>query len=98
MSELVSEETIAAVERMEARQVQEMRLAVVREICNREGHGELIEVTMFGERIKRSVCQRGCGITVLRLEQAETWDELTEYLERRKLSGEVRLRGTVEVS
>lgn len=101
MSELVSEKTIAAVEEMEARQAREadMRLEVIREICRKEGHGELIEYTRFEDAgmVRRFICQRGCGIAVFELVRSMTVDEMNDWLARGKLTGTVRLRGRIEV-
>lgn len=77
-----------------------LKLQVIREICNREGHGELVECTTNLDYPARReyICQRGCGTQIFELKRAMTRAELDEFLERRKLTGEVRLRGTVEVS
>jgi hypothetical protein len=79
----------------------ETRLAVIREICNREGHGELIERTSFDELaagFRAYICQRGCGVAVYELERALTVEELLRALSGKGTTGEIRLRGRVEVS
>lgn len=79
----------------------ETRLQVIREICNREGHGTLHECTRFDQFAKgfrAYICQRGCGIAVYELQRALTAQELEKALGRDGVTGEVRVRGTVEVS
>lgn len=78
---------------------QDTRLSIIREICRKEGHGELIEHTRFEDMglVRRFICQRGCGIAVFELVQAMTVDELAAWLARGKLAGTVRLRGRIEV-
>lgn len=78
---------------------QDTRLSVIREICRKEGHGELIEHTRFEDQgmVRRFICQRGCGIAVFELVQSMTVDEMNSWLVRVKLTGTVRLRGTIEV-
>lgn len=76
------------------------RVEVIREICNREGHGDLLDTTTIQDYKARRdlLCQRGCGIRIFELERAMTLDELQEFLTRRKLTGTVRLRGRVEIT
>jgi hypothetical protein len=74
------------------------RLAILRDICNQEGHGQLDEWTTLGEVNRRYSCRRGCGIAIFELRRSMTPAELAEWLARRGYEGEVRVRGTIEVT
>lgn len=74
----------------------DVRLATIREICRREGHGGLAEVTTYGDYwANRSeyICQRGCGVKILRLGRAHTVEEI----QRRLTGGVIHMRGDVEL-
>jgi hypothetical protein len=66
-----------------------------RDICRSEGHGELAEITGFGDLPnRRYLCQRGCGVDIIDLAAATTLDEAADLTKRQ---GTVTVRGRVEV-
>lgn len=76
---------------------QDTRLSVIREICRKEGHGELVDCTRFEDQgqFVRYICQRGCGIDICHLLRPMTLEELISYADR--TGGAVFLRGSIEV-
>ena len=67
----------------------EIRLAVTREICAREGHGGLDEVTTMASAGLLSVylCRRGCGQQVYEVVRPMTHDRLLATLARIGIEG-----------
>lgn len=74
----------------------DIRLDTIREICRREGHGQLIDITTLGDYGRRAeyLCNRGCGVTILRLKEAHDIDEVCRRL---GTEGTIRVRGDVEM-
>jgi hypothetical protein len=68
------------------------RLEMLQEICAREGHGELVDVTTLASILREYICQRGCAQPVFRLDRGMTIAELNTFLERRRITGTVYLR------
>lgn len=57
------------------------RLALLRDICGREGHGELLEATSINDLGKSQrvyICQRGCQSLIYQFRQGKTASELAE--------------------
>lgn len=83
----------------ETRPEEDMRLAIIREICDREGHGDLVDLTTVKDYPARAelLCQRGCCTYILELKEAMTIEAIQALLERRGKTGTVKLRGTIEV-
>lgn len=78
---------------------QDIRLAIIREICDKEGHGDLVDMTTIKDYPIRAelMCQRGCCTYILQLKEAMTIEAIQTLLERRGQTGIIRLRGTIEV-
>jgi hypothetical protein len=73
-----------------------VRKATIRDICRREGHGPLVDITSMrdlGARTEK-ICRRGCGVRIFQLTRAHTVDELRE---RCGEQGVIRVRGDVEL-
>ena len=56
------------------------RLAVIREICREEGHGDLVEVTTWADPHRIYICNRGCDLTIYKLREGRTLRQLAEQL------------------
>lgn len=55
------------------------RTEIIREICGKEGHGVLLEVTSYSDSHQRFICQRGCGIEIYRLRRQLTFSQLLAW-------------------
>lgn len=77
---------------------EDIRLATIREICDKEGHGHLIEITTFADLPnRRHICNRGCGTNIIEFDKAMTLGELAAMLQRTGATGTIRVRGTAEI-
>jgi hypothetical protein len=64
------------------------RLAVIREICNREGHGELVEVGSLDDLPHNVLwCRRGCGATFYKPAGGASLESFLQYLRVRGVTG-----------
>ncbi|WP_020525856.1 hypothetical protein [Catelliglobosispora koreensis] len=73
------------------------RLALLQDICAREGHGELDEVTTFRTvgLYSEYLCRRGCGTKIIRLDRGMSLPEIEELFEHKRGKGTLYFRRDV---